>query len=145
MQEYTPSYFKRVFGNSFYQLNKDDDQDAIISDYSVLPLLCYESLFSLFIQENMQSSDLIFLLTSEDFMNNSYFGIRQYLNIIRLKAIESNRNIVKCSSGGISAVINEKGDVLEKVTSEFQNVNAFRISKPSFFTEISSFEFWRGQ
>lgn len=138
VQEYTPLYFKRIFGNSFYQLNKDDDQDAIISDYSVLPLLCYESLFSLFIQENMQSSDLIFLLTSEDFMNNSFFGIRQYLNIIRLKAIESNRNIVKCSSGGISAVINEKGDVLEKVTSEFQNVNAFRISKPSFFTKICS-------
>ena len=138
VQEYTPSYLNRIFGNSFYQLNKDDDQDEIISEYSVMPLLCYESLFSSFIQENMQSSNLIFLLTSEDFMNNSLFGLRQYLNIIRLKAIESNRNIVKCSSGGISAVINEKGDVVEKVTSEFQNVRAFRIRESSFFTKINS-------
>lgn len=70
-------------------------------------------------------------------MNNSIFGLQQYLNIIRLKAIESNRNIVKCSSGGISVVINEKGDVAEKVTSEFQIVNAYRINKLSLYTKIN--------
>lgn len=137
VQEYTPSYLNLIFGKSFYELNIDDDQDEIISEYGVMPLLCYESLFSGFIQDNLQSSDLIFLLTSEDFMNNSIFGLQQYLNIIRLKAIESNRNIVKCSSGGISVVINEKGDVAEKVTSEFQIVNAYRINKLSLYTKIN--------
>ncbi|TVQ10240.1 MAG: hypothetical protein EA361_14330 [Bacteroidetes bacterium] len=72
------------------------------------------------------------MITSEEFTGKSFMGKRQYLNLVRLRAIETNRNIIKCSNNGLSAVINEKGKVTYKISNEFETVNAYRINKPSF-------------
>lgn len=136
IKEHTPIYFEGILGKSFYQMNINDNQKNIIDDFEVLPLVCYESLFSSFLLKNIGDARIVFLLTSEQFMNGSFYGIKQYMNIIRLRAIESNRNIVKCSSGGISAIINEKGAVYENVDREFHNVRAFKIEQKSLYNKM---------
>ncbi len=53
------------------------------------------------------------ILSIDFFMNNSYYGRKQYDNIIRLRAIESNKPVLKVSNGGKSYYIDGRGSILE--------------------------------
>ena len=71
-------------------------------------------------------------------MNNSHFAKLQYLNIIRLRAIENNKNILKCSTAGYSCIINEKGDITKKIKNEIENNKIYKIKTPSLYQILIS-------
>ncbi len=139
IKEYTPPFLRFIWGESFYYGPSIDDQSKIKSQHDVFPVLCYESIFSNYISKNLGSASVIFLITSEEFMGNSYFGKRQYFNLVRLMALEANRNLIKCSNGGFSAVFNEKGQVTAIISNEFETVSAYRITKSSFLHKIKNY------
>lgn len=136
IREHVPKYLKFAFGESFYSRCENDDQRIISKLYGIFPVLCYESIFSTYIVKNVEDNNLIFLSTSEEFMNNSYFGKKQYLDIVRLRAIETNRNVIKCSNEGYSCVINEKGAITTRITEEYQNVIAYKIENHSIYQKL---------
>ncbi|MBO4761605.1 MAG: hypothetical protein J5520_07605, partial [Bacteroidales bacterium] len=39
-------------------------------------------------------------------------GYRQHLNFAALRAIETRRDIARCANTGISAIINQRGDII---------------------------------
>ena len=78
------------------------------------------------------------MVTSEEFMNNSCFGKKQYLNIVRLRAIENGRYVLKCSDQGISCVINQKGHLVKTITKEIENSKIKRINKNTFYQKLLS-------
>lgn len=136
IREHVPKYLKFAFGESFYSRCENDDQRIISKLYGIFPVLCYESIFSTYIVKNVEDNNLIFLSTSEEFMNNSYFGKKQYLDIVRLRAIETNRNVINCSNKGYSCVINEKGAITTRITEEYQNVIAYKIENHSIYQKL---------
>jgi len=139
IREYTPNIFRKIAGDSFYTKNTVDDHNLIVNETKILPILCYESIFPSFIAENSINTHGIFLLASEQFMNNSYFGKKQYLNIVRLRAIENKRYLVKCSSkNGLSCILNEKGDVVKYLNNEFETFNIPKIKNNSVYQYLNS-------
>ena len=141
LTEYTPKLLRPIFGDSYYGYTDNDDFSVIGNKYQILPLLCYESVFSSTSTKLTYYNDVVFLSTSEEFMKGSSLGKKQYLNIVRIRAIESRRNIIKCSNKGFSAVINEKGEIVQKIDKVFQNVEAKRINRPSFYCKLLNFAF----
>jgi len=134
IREFTPNLFQKIFSTtSYYSKNKYDFTAKIKTKFSFIPLVCFESIFSVFTANNSSNSDFIILATSEEFMNNSHFGKNQYLNIVRLRAIENGRYILKCSNQGISCVINQKGYILKTITKEIENSKIQRIKKNTFY------------
>ncbi len=138
IREYTPPVLSKYFGKSFYKKNNNDNTYEILSKTKIFPIICYESIFSIFIAKNSIQSEVIFLLTSEKFMNNSHFAKCQYLNIIRLRAIENNKNILKCSTAGYSCIINEKGDITTQIRNEIEKNSIYKIKTPSIYQKLIS-------
>lgn len=134
--EYTPIMLVPFFGKSFYTKNRNDDSKKIFEKLNFLPFVCYEILFSDFIAEKSYNSNTILVLASEEFMNKSYFGSMQYNNLIRLRAIENNRYLVKNSYCGKSLVINPKGDIIENKTSLLFQTNISISNKNTLFQKI---------
>ncbi|MEP5503501.1 MAG: nitrilase-related carbon-nitrogen hydrolase [Algibacter sp.] len=140
LREFTPKLFEKTFNiPSYYSKNKNDFTEKIKKKYGFIPIICYESIFSIFIAKNSSNSDFILLSTSEQFLNNSYFGKKQYLDIVRLRTIENGRYIVKCSNQGISCVINEKGRIVKSITKEIENIKVQRINKNTIYQSLISF------
>ncbi|MFT4802098.1 MAG: apolipoprotein N-acyltransferase [Flavobacteriaceae bacterium] len=138
-REYVPSILRDLIGANFYTKNIIDNHNYIISETKIFPILCYESIFSSFVARNSINSKAIFLLASEEFMNKSYFGKKQYLNIVRLRAIENKRYLLKCSTtNGISCIINEKGDVTKYISKDVDTFNLPSIKDNSIYQIIIS-------
>ena len=77
--------------------------------------ICYESINSVFFAENWRNENIIIMLSSEAFLNGNTSAMNQYLNICRLRAIETKKEIFKASNAGYSAHIEQNGDC-EKLT-----------------------------
>jgi|GEM_PF-674907 len=120
--EYTPiflrSFLKKYISFDFFISN---DWKNFKNEKRELNLICYEIAYSTFVSKSIENVDLIVLLSSEQFLNNSYFGKRQYDNIIRLRAIETRKPIIKASNSGKNIFINQNGAIKNSCEQEFCN------------------------
>lgn len=78
------------------------------------PVICYESVFGEYITEYIRKgAELIFIITNDGWWKNTP-GYKQHLSFARLRAIETRRDIARSANTGISAFINQRGDILQQ-------------------------------
>ena len=75
------------------------------------PVVCYESIYGEFVTGYMQEgANVIFIITNDAWWGDTP-GYHQHLSFAKLRAIENRRSIVRCANTGISAIINQKGEI----------------------------------
>ncbi len=95
-----------------------------IQDSTIItaPLICYESVFSSFVRKQVKKqAQFISLITNDGWWGISP-GFRQHLAYGRLRAIETRRYIARAAFNGNSAIINTKGDILQKIEYDVTDV-----------------------
>lgn len=93
------------------------DQSAVFktnnNPYTSAPIICYESIYGEYISTYVQKgANILTIITNDGWWGNTP-GHIQHLNYARLRAIETRKWVVRSANTGISAVINEAGDILE--------------------------------
>lgn len=78
-------------------------------------ILCYESLFSLFMIKKSTSRVGAFLIHANEHWLKDFSGSQQYLYENVAMAIQGGKPLLRSSNSGISAIINEKGQILSPV------------------------------
>ncbi|MCK5169803.1 MAG: apolipoprotein N-acyltransferase, partial [Bacteroidales bacterium] len=58
-------------------------------------------------------ADFIFVITNDGWWGNTA-GYKQHLNYSQLRAIETRRSIARSANTGISAFINQRGEILSR-------------------------------
>lgn len=106
------------FGGSTNSLTKSTNPTVFTNSQNnarVAPLICYESVFGEFTSEFVKKdANLISVSTNDSWWGNTD-GHRQFLDYARLRAIENRRDVVRAANSGVSAIINQKGDIVEKL------------------------------
>ncbi|MDO5106104.1 apolipoprotein N-acyltransferase [Capnocytophaga sp.] len=76
------------------------------------PVICYESIYGEFVTDYVTEGNANFLaiLTNDAWWKNTQ-GHKQLLSYARLRAIETRRSIARSANTGISAFINQRGDI----------------------------------
>jgi apolipoprotein N-acyltransferase len=78
----------------------------------VATVICYESVYGEFVTEYIKAgANYIFVITNDGWWGDTP-GHRQHLAFSRLRAIETRRSIARSANTGISAFINQKGEIL---------------------------------
>ncbi len=81
----------------------------------VAPVICYESVFGEYLTKFVEKgAGLIVVITNDGWWRNTP-GYKQHLSFARLRAIETRRSVARAANTGISAFINQRGD-LQQVT-----------------------------
>ncbi len=76
--------------------------------------ICYESVFSDFYREwALNGANVMGIITNDGWWRDTP-GHKQHLNYARLRAIENRRSIARSANTGISAFINQRGDIVEQ-------------------------------
>lgn len=94
-----------------------DDGTVVFEDQErqkVSPIICYESVYGEFVTETiLKGAQLIFVITNDGWWGNTP-GHRQHFLFSVLRSIETRRSLARSANTGISAFINQRGDVFQK-------------------------------
>jgi len=78
----------------------------------VSPIICYESVYGEFVANSVRlGAGLIFVITNDGWWGNTP-GHKQHLLFSVLRAIETRRSVARSANTGISAFINQRGDII---------------------------------
>jgi apolipoprotein N-acyltransferase len=102
---------------TFGSLGSSKEPIVFVSSDSIVkvaPLICYESVYGDFTREFiLKDANLLAIITNDGWWGNTP-GYRQHLYYGSLRAIETNRWIVRSANTGISAIIHPTGRIAHK-------------------------------
>lgn len=77
--------------------------------------ICYESIYGAYVTEYVdRGAEALFIITNDGWWGDTR-GYQHHLNYARLRAIETRRSIARSANTGISAIINQRGDVVQQL------------------------------
>ena len=76
--------------------------------------ICYESVYGEYCTEYIKAGARLLAVITNDSWWGDTPGYRQHLSYSSLRAIETRRDVVRCGNTGISAFINQRGDILSE-------------------------------
>ena len=99
----------------FGSFSKGSKQNNLkIDKLNILPLICYEVIFTKFIQSSGQNTNLILNISEDGWFGNSIGPYQHFAKAI-FRSIEQNSFLIRSANKGISAIINNKGEVVKKL------------------------------
>ena len=84
------------------------------NNLNILPLICYEIIFPNFTQDSEERTNLIVNISEDAWFGNS-IGPHQHFAKAIFRAIENNTYLARSANKGISAFINNNGEVIKKL------------------------------
>ncbi len=97
---------------------EDREVFQLNNDYNTAPIICYESVYGDYVTGYVKNgANFLTIITNDAWWADSQ-GHKQHLSYAKLRAIESRRSVVRSANTGISAFINEKGDILKSLAYE---------------------------
>lgn len=110
-----------------------------LNNFKILPLICYESAFYYIVYNVFKEElpDMLVILSNDSWFGDT-LGRNQHLAIDIVRAKEFMRPAIRVTQSGISAYINEKGDIINKIDNNKQGIIDVDVkiddTKRSFFS-----------
>lgn len=112
----TMSFLKpafEAFGGSAGSYGKQDEPSVFYSQSGIgaAPVICYESIWGEYVADYVKKdAQFIAIITNDGWWGNTS-GKDQHLQYAKLRAIETRRWVARSANTGISAFINQRGDI----------------------------------
>lgn len=95
------------------------DSSSVFSEpgepFITAPIICYESIYGEYVSTYVKKgANLLTIITNDGWWKNTP-GYKQHLHYACLRAIETRRYVARSANTGISAVIDEKGQILQNL------------------------------
>jgi len=94
-------------------IDKEQIPFVINDTLLVAPLICYESVYGEFCGNFVKNGASIFFIITNDGWWGNTPGHKQHLTFASLRAIEHRRSIARSANTGISAFVDQRGDVFQ--------------------------------
>lgn len=111
-------------GGTVAKKTTQDDREVFFNKdrIGVGPIICYESVYGEFVTGYIRNkADFLAIITNDAWWGNSQ-GHQQHMAYARLRAIETRRSIARSANTGISAIINQTGQVVSSLAYEKKGV-----------------------
>ena len=105
-----------AFGGSSGSYGKQDEPSVFYSQSGIgaAPVICYESIWGEYVADYVKKdAQFIAIITNDGWWGNTS-GKDQHLLYAKLRAIETRRWVVRSANTGISAFINQRGDITQQ-------------------------------
>lgn len=80
----------------------------------IAPVICYESVYGEYVTGYVKNKAHFLAIMTNDAWWNETQGHLQHLSLARLRAIETRKDVARSANTGISAFINQKGDITQQ-------------------------------
>ena len=141
------NFFKKLglkkigYGYESFSSGKERKLISIIDkDFSFIPLICYEIIYSGKINTNNNYSNFIINI-SEDGWFGETVGPHQHFSHTIFRAVEEGKNIIRSTNNGISAYIDANGVIISKLESTKKGVieiNKYKKINETLFSKFGN-------
>ena len=95
-------------------LSGSEQKNLVINNLNILPLICYEVIFTKFIQRSDPKTNLIINISEDGWFGNSIGPYQHFIKGV-YRAIEQNSFLIRSTNKGLSLIINNKGEIVKKL------------------------------
>ncbi len=120
-----PAVFKYIekfaidLGGISGSLGMQDEREAFFTadkKFAAGPIVCYESVYGEYVGEYVKKgANFLAIITNDGWWGDTP-GYRQHLKYGALRAIETRRSIVRSANTGITATVNQRGEIENKTS-----------------------------
>ena len=89
-------------------------ENIILRNINILPLICYEIIFTELIQKADVKTNLIINISEDGWFGNSIGPYQHFAKAI-FRSIENNTFVLRSANKGITAIINNKGEIVKQL------------------------------
>lgn len=82
--------------------------------YSIAPFICYDVVYPDYVAEQSRDSGMMVTISNDAWFGAS-IGPKQHLGIARMRALENGRYLLRSTNTGITALMNDKGDIVAQL------------------------------
>jgi len=119
-----------IAGSKDFTIGSNERIMQTKNNVSIIPVICYEIIFfwKLFNNQN-NKADIIVNITNDAWFGN-LSGPYQHFYLARLRAAESNKPLIRVSNNGVSAAIDNMGNIIGYLALNKSAVGVFDIKIP---------------
>ena len=99
---------------SLFYKRRSEKKNFSYNNLNLLPLICYEIIFPELIQNSSKKTNLLVNISEDGWFGNS-IGPHQHFAKAIFRSIESSSFLVRSANKGISAIINNRGEIIKKL------------------------------
>ena len=115
LQSYLEKIGLKKITEGFGSFSKGDKKNSFnYNNLNIIPLICYEIIFPEFIQKINTENNLIINISEDGWFGNS-IGPYQHFSKSIFRAVESNSFVLRSANKGISAILNNKGQIIKSL------------------------------
>ena len=89
--------------------------------YALAPLICYEAVYPDFAARLAAQSELLITISNDSWFGSS-IGPLQHLQMAQMRAIEAQRWMIRATNNGVTALIDPRGSIRERIPQFQQEV-----------------------
>ena len=108
----------------------------------IAPIICYESIYGEYVTQYVtKGAKLLGVITNDGWWGNTP-GHRQHFAFSRLRALENRRSLARSANTGISAFINQRGDIVSALPYGTQDAIKERVllnDRLTFYTRYGDY------
>ena len=121
------NFFDKIVGNNDFSPGNKTRLIKTSNNLKMIPIICYEIIFfNNLLNKYNNNSDILINITNDSWFGD-FSGSYQHFDLSRMRATEFNKTLIRVSSNGISAVINNKGKVIDYIPLNKKGIKRFKI------------------
>jgi apolipoprotein N-acyltransferase len=99
---------------SSFSRGPSDQPPLEAAGYRLAPLICYEAVYPDFAARMAAQSELLITISNDSWFGHS-IGPLQHLQMARMRAIESDRWMIRSTNNGVTALIDNRGRISQRI------------------------------
>ena len=105
-----------LFGMPMSQFKKGPSNQPTLQagETSIAPFICYEVVYPDLVRAMVRDSDILLTISNDAWFGDS-IGPLQHLQIAQFRAKESGRYMIRATNNGVTAIINEQGEITKRL------------------------------
>ena len=132
--------FKKIT-QGYQSFSSHNRRDTInLNNFKFIPLICYEIIYSGKINKYNDDYDFILNISEDGWFGNS-IGPYQHFSHSIFRSIEEGKYVIRSTNNGISAFINSKGQIINKILTTkkgFIELKSFKDAKKTIFSSYGN-------
>ena len=118
------TFLESIVGPNNYSNGKVERIINLPNNISFIPVICYEIVFYWKLLNKINYKSNFIINITNDFWFGKYIGPYQHFYLTKMRAAEFNKPIIRVSNNGISAVIDNNGNIIKNT--ELNNSEKFK-------------------